>query len=354
MAAIIETRHLTHISNAGMPDATTALEDVSFAVEEGDFVGIIGSTGSGKSTLITHFNGILKPTSGQVLLDGKDIWAKGQDIRKVRFSVGLVFQYPEYQLFEETIYKDIAFGPKNMGLSEEEIDRRVRRAAAFTGLPEEYLERSPFELSGGQKRRVAIAGVLAMEPRVLVLDEPEDVSFAVEEGDFVGIIGSTGSGKSTLITHFNGILKPTSGQVLLDGKDIWAKGQDIRKVRFAVGLVFQYPEYQLFEETIYKDIAFGPKNMGLSEEEIDRRVRRAAAFTGLPEEYLERSPFELSGGQKRRVAIAGVLAMEPRVLVLDEPAAGLDPEGRDMILSQVKRYHKETGTTVLLVSHSRA
>ena len=180
----------------------------------------------------------------------------------------------------------------------------------------------------------------------------EDVSFAVEEGDFVGIIGSTGSGKSTLITHFNGILKPTSGQVLLDGKDIWAKGQDIRKVRFAVGLVFQYPEYQLFEETIYKDIAFGPKNMGLSEEESDRRVRRAAAFTGLPEEYLERSPFELSGGQKRRVAIAGVLAMEPRVLVLDEPAAGLDPEGRDMILSQVKRYHKETGTTVLLVSHS--
>ena len=180
----------------------------------------------------------------------------------------------------------------------------------------------------------------------------EDVSFAVEEGDFVGIIGSTGSGKSTLITHFHGILKPTSGQVLLDGKDIWAKGQDIRKVRFSVGLVFQYPEYQLFEETIYKDIAFGPKNMGLSEEEIDRRVRRAAAFTGLPEDYLERSPFELSGGQKRRVAIAGVLAMEPRVLVLDEPAAGLDPEGRDMILSQVKRYHKETGTTVLLVSHS--
>ena len=133
---------------------------------------------------------------------------------------------------------------------------------------------------------------------------------------------------------------------------MWEQGADLRAFRFQVGLVMQYPEYQLFEETIYKDIAFGPKNMGLSEEEIDRRVRRAAAFTGLPEEYLERSPFELSGGQKRRVAIAGVLAMEPRVLVLDEPAAGLDPEGRDMILSQVKRYHKETGTTVLLVSHS--
>ena len=172
MAAIIETRHLTHIYNAGMPDATTALEDVSFAVEEGDFVGIIGSTGSGKSTLITHFNGILKPTSGQVLLDGKDIWAKGQDIRKVRFAVGLVFQYPEYQLFEETVYQDISFGPKNMGLDEAEVDRRVREAARFVGLRDEQLEKSPFELSGGQKRRVAIAGVIAMEPKVLILDEP--------------------------------------------------------------------------------------------------------------------------------------------------------------------------------------
>lgn len=180
----------------------------------------------------------------------------------------------------------------------------------------------------------------------------EDVSFAVEEGDFVGIIGSTGSGKSTLITHFNGILKPTSGQVLLDGKDIWAKGQDIRKVRFAVGLVFQYPEYQLFEETCYKDIAFGPKNMGLDEAEVDKRVHEAAEFVGLDEALLERSPFELSGGQKRRVAVAGVMAMKPRILVLDEPAAGLDPEGRDEILSEVKDYHKKTGTTVLLVSHS--
>ena len=180
----------------------------------------------------------------------------------------------------------------------------------------------------------------------------EDVSFSVEEGDFVGIIGSTGSGKSTLITHFNGLLRPTSGQVLVDGKDLWADPSKIRRFRFLVGLVFQYPEYQLFEETIYKDISFGPKNMGLSQEEIDRRVRRAAEFCGIPEHALDRSPFELSGGQKRRVAVAGVLAMEPRVLVLDEPAAGLDPEGRDMILSQVKEYHKQTGTTVLLVSHS--
>ena len=180
----------------------------------------------------------------------------------------------------------------------------------------------------------------------------DHVDFAVEEGDFVGIIGPTGSGKSTLITHFNGILKPSEGQIFVAGKDIWEKPSEIRDFRFMVGLVFQYPEYQLFEETIYKDIAFGPRNMGLAEEEIDRRVRRAAEFVGLAPELLERSPFELSGGQKRRVAIAGVMAMEPKILVLDEPAAGLDPEGRDMILSQVKRYHKETGTTVLLVSHS--
>ena len=180
----------------------------------------------------------------------------------------------------------------------------------------------------------------------------EDVSFSVEAGDFVGIIGSTGSGKSTLISHFNGLLKPTSGKVLVDGQDIWADPSQIRKFRFLVGMVMQYPEYQLFEETVYKDVAFGPKNMGLSEQEIDRRVRRAAEFCGLPIDYLNRSPFELSGGQKRRVAIAGVLAMEPRILVLDEPAAGLDPEGRDTILSQIRQYHKDTGTTVLLVSHS--
>ena len=180
----------------------------------------------------------------------------------------------------------------------------------------------------------------------------DDVSFRVEEGDFVGIIGSTGSGKSTLISHFNGLNRPTSGRILIDGKDMWEQGADLRAFRFQVGLVMQYPEYQLFEETCYKDIAFGPKNMGLDEAEIDKRVHEAAAFVGLDEALLERSPFELSGGQKRRVAVAGVMAMKPRILVLDEPAAGLDPEGRDEILSEVKEYHKKTGTTVLLVSHS--
>ena len=179
-----------------------------------------------------------------------------------------------------------------------------------------------------------------------------DVSFSVEEGDFVGIIGSTGSGKSTLISHFNGLNRPTGGRVLVDGKDLWAQGADLRAFRFLVGLVFQYPEYQLFEETCAKDIAYGPRNMGLDEAEIDRRVKEAAAFVGLREELLEKSPFELSGGQKRRVAIAGVMAMHPRVLVLDEPAAGLDPEGRDTILSQIRDYHEKTGITVLLVSHS--
>ena len=180
----------------------------------------------------------------------------------------------------------------------------------------------------------------------------EDMSFDVYDGEFLGIIGHTGSGKSTLIQHLNGLLRPTSGQILLHGKDIWAEPKKIRDVRFQVGLVFQYPEYQLFEETCYKDIAFGPRNMGLDEAEIDRRVHEAADFVGLDEALLQRSPFELSGGQKRRVAVAGVMAMKPRILVLDEPAAGLDPEGRDDILSEVKEYHKKTGTTVLLVSHS--
>ena len=180
----------------------------------------------------------------------------------------------------------------------------------------------------------------------------DDVSFSIEEGDFVGVMGSTGSGKSTLISHFNGLNKPTSGTIYVDGRNMWAQGENLRDFRFLVGLVMQYPEYQLFEETCARDIAYGPKNMGLDEEEVARRVKEAAQFVGLSDELLEKSPFELSGGQKRRVAIAGVMAMHPRVLVLDEPAAGLDPEGRDTILSQIQEYHKSTGITVVLVSHS--
>ena len=180
----------------------------------------------------------------------------------------------------------------------------------------------------------------------------EGRSMTVGAGEFLGVIGHTGSGKSTLIQHLNGLLQPTSGRILLEGKDIWADPKKIRDVRFKVGLVFQYPEYQLFEETVYKDIAFGPKNMGLDAEEIDRRVRDAAAFVGLHETLLDKSPFELSGGQKRRVAIAGVIAMEPKVLVLDEPTAGLDPQGRDTILAQIQAYHRAKGAAVVLVSHS--
>ncbi len=172
MSEIIRVEHLKYVYNPGMPDETTALDDVSFSVGEGDFVGIIGSTGSGKSTLISHFNGLNRPTSGRILIDGKDMWEQGADLRAFRFQVGLVMQYPEYQLFEETCAKDIAYGPRNMGLDEAEIDRRVKEAAAFVGLSDELLQKSPFELSGGQKRRVAIAGVMAMHPRVLVLDEP--------------------------------------------------------------------------------------------------------------------------------------------------------------------------------------
>ena len=180
----------------------------------------------------------------------------------------------------------------------------------------------------------------------------EDMSFDVYQGEFLGVIGHTGSGKSTLIQHLNGLLKPTKGQILLSGKDIWAEPKKIRDVRFRVGLVFQYPEYQLFEETVYKDIAFGPTNMGKTGEELDRCVREAARMVGIRDDQLEKSPFELSGGQKRRVALAGVLAMEPDVLVLDEPTAGLDPAGRENLMANIRHYHENKGKTIVLVSHS--
>lgn len=180
----------------------------------------------------------------------------------------------------------------------------------------------------------------------------KDVSMEIYPGEFLGVIGHTGSGKSTLIQHLNGLLKPTSGQILFHGRDIWADPKKIRDVRFKVGLVFQYPEYQLFEETVGKDIAFGPKNMGLTGDALQERVEEAAGFVGLKPELLEKSPFELSGGQKRRVAIAGVIAMMPEVLILDEPSAGLDPAGRRSLLQNIKSYHQATGSTVVLVSHS--
>ena len=180
----------------------------------------------------------------------------------------------------------------------------------------------------------------------------EDMSFDVYEGEFLGVIGHTGSGKSTLIQHLNGLLKPTEGQILLGGRDIWAEPKKIRQVRFRVGLVFQYPEYQLFEETVYKDIAFGPSNQGKTGDELDHCVREAARLVGIRDDQMDKSPFELSGGQKRRVALAGVLAMEPEVLILDEPTAGLDPAGRENLMANIRDYHRTKGSTVVRVSHS--
>ena len=179
-----------------------------------------------------------------------------------------------------------------------------------------------------------------------------DVNLEIGDGEFVGLIGHTGSGKSTLIQHLNGLLRPTSGQILLHGKDIWAEPKKIRDVRFQVGLVFQYPEYQLFEETVYKDIAFGPINQGKTGEELDRCVREAARLVGIRDDQLDKSPFELSGGQKRRVALAGVMAMDPQVLVLDEPTAGLDPAGRENLMANIRDYHRNKKRTIILVSHS--
>ena len=180
----------------------------------------------------------------------------------------------------------------------------------------------------------------------------QDFNIEIEEGGFAGIIGHTGSGKSTFIQHLNGLLAPTEGKVYIDGEDLWADKKDLRRFRFKVGLVFQYPEYQLFGETVAADVAFGPTNMGLSPEEVDKRVRESLRFVGLSEDVMEKSPFELSGGQKRRVAIAGVMAMKPKNLVLDEPAAGLDPRGRDEILGKIKEYQKATGSSVIMISHS--
>ncbi len=180
----------------------------------------------------------------------------------------------------------------------------------------------------------------------------DNISFNIEEGEFLGVIGHTGSGKSTLIQMLNGLIRPTSGKVVLSGKDIWEEPKKIRQIRFKVGMVFQYPEYQLFDETVIKDISFGPKNMGLSESEALEKAREAARFTDLSEELWEKSPFELSGGQKRRAAIAGVIAMDPDVLILDEPTAGLDPKGREKLLKQIKNYHEKRKNTVLLISHS--
>lgn len=517
------------------------LSDVNVSIARGQFVCILGGNGSGKSTFAKHMNALLVPDEGSMRIDGMDT-ADEEALYAIRSTAGMVFQNPDDQLVASLVEDDVAFGPENLGVETEEIARRVRDALAEVGLVG-FESHETNALSGGQKQRVAIAGALAMEPKILVLDEasamldprgrrglmrvckalnrrgmtivcithfmdevaqadrvivldrgrvaldgtPEDVLVRAEEmaalnlevpfactlstalraagvdvapcieegaladelaaiaqrkaasskealaacekhlaqvsearekqradaqenartadrapvisfehvfhtyldaskakknraseggktakwgndphavwalddicldiqaGEFVGIAGHTGSGKSTLIAHMNGILKPTSGRVLVDGHDIADKKQ-ADAARAKVGVVFQYPERQLFAATVYDDVAFGPRNMGLSEDEAERRVKESLSLVGLDMDALkDASPFELSGGQQRRVAFAGVLAMQPRVLVLDEPAAGLDPAAREEFLSLVSRMHRETDMTVVMVSHS--
>ena len=241
MASIIKVEHLSYVYNPGMPNAVTALDDVSFEVEEGDFVGIIGATGSGKSTLITHMNGLNKPTSGKIIIDGRDLWAEPEKIRDFRFLTGLVFQYPEYQLFEETCYKDIAFGPKNMGLDEAEVDKRVHEAAEFVGLDEALLERSPFELSGGQKRRVAVAGVMAMKPQCIVLDEPTAMLDPNGRKEVIKTVHELNKQEGItvlLITHYmeevidaDRVVVIDGGHVVMDGtpKEVFSRVKELKK-----------------------------------------------------------------------------------------------------------------------------
>ncbi len=302
--------------------------------------------------LITHYmdeavqaQRVVVMDKGQILLDGgpREVFSQVDALRAVELDVPQPTELchrlrlegvplPEGVLTAKECAEAIALLPVKGEAAAPETDVQPAQGEIILetkGLTYVYGQGTPFE-------KTAMHGV----------------DLTVRRGDFIGIIGHTGSGKSTLVQHLNGLLRPTSGSVLLEGKDIWAEPKKIRAVRFRVGMVFQYPEHQLFEETAYKDIAFGPKNMGLSEEEIDNRVRQAAAFVGLREELLEKSPFELSGGEKRRVAIAGVMAMQPEVLILDEPTAGLDPKGRDTILEQIRAYQEQNGTTVLLVSHS--
>lgn len=503
------------------------LSDVSIRIAQGEFVCILGGNGSGKSTFAKHINALLVPDEGTMTVDGMDT-ADEESLYAIRSTAGMVFQNPDDQLVASLVEDDVAFGPENMGVETSEIARRVREALAEVGLMG-FETHETNALSGGQKQRVAIAGALAMEPKILILDEASsmldprgrrglmrvckalhergmtvvaithfmeeaaeadrvvvldggrvaldgtpadvlvqtdklahlnlevpfacelserlraegvdvpacirerdlahaiadraegratqapiahdesteyesgaageggeepviafehvshtyldsskakknrgkkggktaawgndpnavwalhDIHFAIRPGEFVGIAGHTGSGKSTLIQHMNGILKPTEGRVLVCGRDI-ADKKEATAARAKVGVVFQYPERQLFAATVYDDVAFGPRNLGLSADEVDKRVTSSLALVGLDREAIgDMSPFELSGGQQRRVAFAGVLAMDPEVLVLDEPTAGLDPAARKEFLGLVAGLHAKAGLTVVMVSHS--
>ncbi|SDB31135.1 energy-coupling factor transporter ATPase [Eubacterium oxidoreducens] len=486
---------------------TKALDDVNVDIKAGSFVGILGHNGSGKSTLARHFNALLTPQEGTVIVDGKNTSAE-QNIQEIRRAAGMVFQNPDNQIVASVVEEDVAFGPENMGLASEQIEKRITEALDSVQMSSERF-RSPGKLSGGQKQRVAIAGVVAMRTKCIILDEPtamldpmgremvlstikklnrdhgvtiilithnmeevvdadtlfvmkegkvlmqgtpeevfaqekllseahlqlpqvtqmanclreyglslsnpiltttqlvreilhlrrmgamidklpktpalktpaggdesmptliidhvtasygvgtpfekkavDDVSFQVKAGEFIGLIGHTGSGKSTLVQLLNGLITPQSGSVFYEGTDISNPEYDKRKLRTCVGLVFQYPEHQLFEATVLKDVAFGPKNMGMADNEAELRAFEALQLIGVDAELFNQSPFELSGGQKRRVAIAGILAMKPRVLIMDEPTAGLDPESRDELLALIDELRIKQNMAVILVSHS--
>ena len=512
-ASIIEIKGLTFDYTADEGDVR-ALDDVSLCIERGSFTSVIGRNGSGKSTLAKNVNALLVPTGGCVLVGGFDT-REEEYIWEIRRMAGMVFQNPDSQLVSAVVEDDIAFGPENLGLPREEIIERIRISLESVDMYE-HRKMAPHLLSGGQKQRVAIAGVVAMNPDIIIFDEPtamldpegrdevlgiasrlhsegitvllithfmeettgsdrviimdrgrvcldgpprevfaraeeirglglklpfavelseglrargalppgeailteeelvaeivktkgdgaptsgeakasqgdgsfgtgidkhgvvpepvivakglthiynkglayethavQDVSFEIAAGEYAAIIGHTGSGKSTLIQHINGLLKPTSGSITVGGVDVSAKNASVVEMRKKTGMVFQYPEYQLFEETVYKDIAFGPKNLGISEEGTDERVREAMALVGIEfDEFAHRSPFELSGGQKRMVAIAGVLAMRPEVLVLDEPTAGLDPKSHESVHELIDGIREKTGCTIVLVSHN--
>ena len=339
-----------------------AIDQVNLEVEEGQFIAVLGHNGSGKSTLAKHLNAILVPTEGTVWVDGTNT-SDPNELWNVRQSAGMVFQNPDNQIIGTVVEEDVGFGPENLGVPTDEIWQRVEDSLKAVGMIS-YRHHSPNKLSGGQKQRVAIAGVIAMKPRCIVLNYVysagtayekqalKDICLEIPHGEFVGVIGHTGSGKSTLIQHLNGLIRATSGALYYNGENIYEDGYNMKALRNQVGLVFQYPEHQLFEVDVLSDVCFGPKNQGLSKEECEKRAREALKLVGLKEKYYDASPFELSGGQKRRVAIAGVLAMEPQVLILDEPTAGLDPKGRDEILDQIAYLHKKRNLTVILVSHS--
>jgi len=482
--------------------AVPVFDGVDLEIREGESVALMGPNGSGKTTLARCLNGLLTPTKGDVLVDGLSV-REPAHIWEIRRRVGMVFQHPDDQIVSTVVERDIAFGLENLGIPREEIERRVWEALDRFHL-RQYRTHPPHRLSGGEKQRLAIAAVLAMRPRYVILDEPTstldpegrrevmdalrelredpevailhitqspeeagaadrivvlgsggvvlngpadrvfersgvlfrlgldvpfartlteelrqhgvplptavwrpddllaalarvrpsggspgedrapyeaartesapriatdrlsyvydmevsaqprgltDVTLEIRDGEWLSIIGPTGSGKTTLVQHFNGLLRPTSGRVLVDGEELWRKGADLRTIRKKIGLIFQFPEFQLFEETVAADVAFGPRNLGWSDDRIEKSVHQALVSVQLdPDHFGERSPLELSGGEKRRVAIAGVLAMTPGVIVLDEPTSGLDPRGAEQIVSILRKLHG-AGSTIVLITH---